>query len=137
VTVVEMNQEDTMGLFKNARDAMQNAGGLGSMGGAAGMQMPTGEMPDMAYVQKVNKIGKSGVPAPAEIKAIRPAGQPDMSGATPHDFDVTVTPEGQSAYETTIHQSMLPTQMQGITVGKAVTVKYDPDNPVDALLSSW
>lgn len=129
-----------MGLFKNARDAMQNAGGMAGMGGAAGgagmPNMPT-EMPDMAYVQKVNKIGKSGVPAPAEIKAIRPAGQPDMSGATPHDFDVTVTPEGQSAYDTTIHQSMLATQMQGLSVGKAVTVKYDPDNPADALLSSW
>ncbi len=130
-----------MGLFKNARDAMQNAGNLGAAGGAGmqmppGMQMPT-EMPDPAYVQKVNKIGKSGVPTPAEIKAIRPAGQPDMAGATPHDFDVTVTPDGGSPYDTTIHQSMLPTQMQGLSVGKAVTVKVDPDNPVDALLSSW
>jgi hypothetical protein len=130
-----------MGLFKNARDAMQNAGNLGAAGGAGmqmppGMQMPT-EMPDPAYVAKVNKIGKSGVPAPGEIKAIRPAGQPDMSGATPHDFDVTVTPDGGSPYDTTIHQSMLPAQMQGLSVGKAVTVKYDPDNPVDALLSSW
>ena len=125
-----------MGLFKNARDAMKNAGNLGAMGGA-GANVPTGNMPDMAYAQKVNKIGKSGVQAPAEIKAIRPAGSPGMSGATPHDFDVTVTPEGLAPYDTTIHQSMLPTQMQNLTEGKAVTVKYDPDNPADALLSSW
>jgi hypothetical protein len=27
--------------------------------------------------------------------------------------------------------------MQGLSEGKAVTVKYDPDNPKNALLSSW
>ena len=133
-----------MGLFKNARDAMQNAGAAaaGGMQMPPGMQMPEGmqiptEMPDPAYVAKVNKIGKSGVPAPGVIKAIRPAGQPDMSGATPHDFDVTVTPDGGSPYDTTIHQSMLESQMQGLSVGKDVTVKYDPDSPTDALLTSW
>ncbi|HEY6318838.1 MAG TPA: hypothetical protein VI462_13255 [Acidimicrobiia bacterium] len=128
-----------MGLFKGARDAMQNmgqpAGGMPGM--PAGVSMPTGPMPDPAYVAKVNKIGKSGVQAPGEITAIREAGGADMSGATPHDFDVHVKPEGLAEYDTTIHQSMLATQMQNLTVGKAVTVKYDPDNPVDALLSSW
>jgi hypothetical protein len=129
-----------MGLFKGARDAMQNMGGAAGMGG---MNIPGGQMPDMsqmpdpAYVQKVNKIGKSGVQAPGEIKAVRQAGQPDMSGSLPHDFDVTVTPEGMSPYDTTIHQSILPAQAPNLTVGKAVTVKYDPDNPADALLSSW
>jgi len=94
-------------------------------------------MPDMGYVQMVNKIGKSGVPAPGEILALRAVGTPDMSGAVQHDIDVTVRPEGLDPYQTTIHQSLLPGQLKGLSEGKAVTVKYDPDNPNDALLSSW
>ena len=60
-----------------------------------------------------------------------------MSGATMHEFDVTFTPAGAAACETTIQQSMMPTQMQGISEGIACTVKYDPDKPADALLSGW
>jgi hypothetical protein len=127
-----------MGLFKGAKDAMQNmqqqAGGMAGM--PAGVSMPTG-MPDPAYVAKVNKIGKSGVQAPGEIVAVREAGAADMSGGVPHDFDVHVKPEGLAEYDTTIHQSIQANQVPNLTVGKAVTVKYDPDNPVDALLSSW
>jgi hypothetical protein len=85
----------------------------------------------------VNKIGQSGVEAPGELKSIRATGSPDISGATEHEFDVTVKPGGGSPYDTTIKQSMLPAQMQGLSEGKAVTVKYDPDNPKNALLSSW
>lgn len=131
-----------MGLFKDAKNKMQDA--MGAAGAAAqmpgGMQMPdmsNMQMPDPAYVAMVNKIGKSGVEAPGEVHAIRAMGGPDMSGATQHEFDVTFTPSGGSACNTTIKQSMLPAQMQGLSEGKAVTVKYDPDNPQNALLSSW
>ena len=129
-----------MGLFKDAKNKMQ-----GAMSAAqSGAQMPGGmpdmgsmQAPDPAYVAMVNKIGQSGVEAPGEVHAIRAVGSPDISGATQHEFDVTVTPSGGSAYDTTIKQSMLPMQMQGLSEGKAVTVKYDPDNPKDALLSKW
>jgi hypothetical protein len=135
-----------MGLFKDAKQRAQDAMSMG-----AGAQMPPGmpempggmpdmanmSMPDPAYVAKVNKIGQSGVEAPGEIKAIRPMGGPDMSGAIQHEFDVTVRPAGGAAYDTTIQQSMLPMQMEGLSEGKAVTVKYDPDQPTDALLTSW
>jgi len=129
-----------MGLFKDAKNKMQDAMGAGG----AAAQMPAGmpdmgnmQMPDPAYVAMVNKIGQSGVEAPGELHAIRATGSPDMSGATEHEFDVTVSPAGGSAYDTTIKQSMLAMQMQGLSEGKAVTVKYDPDNPKNALLSSW
>jgi hypothetical protein len=120
------------------QDAMGAAGAAAQMPG--GMQMPDMsqmQAPDPAYVAMVNKIGKSGVEAPGKVKAMRATGNADMSGATPHEFDVTITPSGGSAYDTTIKQSMLPAQMQGLSEGKAVTVKYDPDNPKNALLSSW
>ena len=128
-----------MGLFKDAKnkmsDAMSAAGSGAQMAGMPGMGNM--QMPDPAYVAMVNKIGQSGVEAPGELHAIRATGSPDMSGATEHEFDVTVTPSGGSAYDTTIKQSMLPQQMQGLSEGKAVTVKYDPDNPKNALLSKW
>lgn len=131
-----------MGLFKDAKQSAQNAMSGGA--GAAMPGMPDGmpdmanmKMPDPAYVAKINKIGSSGVEAPGTIKAIRPVGSPDMSGATEHEFDVTITPAGGAAYDTTILQSMLPMQMQGLSEGKAVTVKYDPDKPTDALLHGW
>ena len=133
-----------MGLFKDAKRAAQSAGsfGAGAVPGGLpeGMSMPDPSamsMPDPAHVAMVNKIGQSGVEAPAEIKAIRATGSPDISGATPHEFDVTVTPAGGQPYDTTIRQSMLEMQMNGLTEGKAVTVKYDPDNPSAALLHSW
>jgi hypothetical protein len=129
-----------MGLFKGARDAAKNAA---SLGGAAmpGGGMPPGmgnmSMPDPAYVALVNKIGKSGVETPAVLKAIRSVGSPDMSGATPHEFDVTITPATGQPYDTTIRQSMLPMQMEGLADGKSIMVKCDPDNPSAALLHSW
>jgi hypothetical protein len=115
------------------------AGGF-QMPDMSGMQMPdmsTMQMPDPAYVAMVNKIGQSGVEAPGQIRAMRAVGGPDMSGATMHEFDVTITPSGGQAYDTTIKQSMMPFQMPGLAEGKAVTVKYDPDKPADALLHSW
>jgi hypothetical protein len=128
-----------MGMFKDAKQSAQNAMQMG-----AGAQMPPGmpdmanmSMPDPAYVAKVNKIGQSGVEAPGDLKAIRPMGSPDMSGAILHEFDVTVRPASGEPYDTTIQQSMLPMQMEGLSEGKAITVKYDPDKPTDALLHSW
>jgi hypothetical protein len=132
-----------MGLFKNARESAQNmAQNAASLAGAG---VPGGGMPDMAnmsmpdpaYVALVNKLGKSGVEAPGELHAIRAVGSPDVSGGTKHEFDVTITPAGGQPYDTTISQTMMPTQLQGLAEGKAVTVKYDPDNPTAALLTSW
>lgn len=32
---------------------------------------------------------------------------------------------------------MLPAQLEGLAVGGAITVKYDPDNPQMALIYGW
>ena len=128
-----------MGLFSKAKDmqaqaqeAMQNAGGVSGM--AKGMGNIGGQA---AYAQKANKIGQSGVEAPGVLHAIRPSGETEFGGGQMVAFDVTITPAGGQPYDTTIEQSMLPAQLEGITEGGAITVKYDPDNPSQALMYGW
>ena len=137
-----------MGLFSKMKDAQKQAqeamaglggtqaGGAPSTGGMAGM---SGQ--DMAAMaaesQKLNKIAQSGVEAPAVIKSMHPAGTADVAGATKHHIHVTIAPDGGAPYDATIEQSMLPAQLEGLSEGMAVTVKYDPDNPSAAILHSW
>jgi hypothetical protein len=131
------------GANQQAKDAMAQAT---AMQQAAGVQPGMADMPGMggqdmaamaAYSQMANKIGQSGVEAPGVIHTLTAAGTPDVSGATMYDIDVTIRPAGADPYETTIKQSMLPFQLEGLSEGQAVTVKYDPDNPTAALLHSW
>ena len=142
-----------MGLFdkikgagQQANDAMANAA---AMQQAAGAAAPAGGMAGMAglggqdmakmaaYSQKVNKIGQVGVEAPGVIHTIRVVGTPDVSGATWHEFDVSIRPDGGEPYQTTIEQSMLPFQMEGLAEGTAIVAKYDPDVPSEAIIHSW
>ena len=133
-----------MGLFSKAKDAqkaaadaMAQAGAMGQ-GGASMQTMMGGDMATQAaQAQMYQKLATSGVEAPGTIDAIRATGGPDFSGATPHEFDVTITPAGGASYQTTIRQGMLPVQMEGISQGMAFTAKYDPDQPASASLYSW
>jgi len=133
------------GAKDQAADAMANAA---AMQQAAGAAAPAGmsSMPGMggqdmakmaAYSQKVNTIGQVGVEAPGVIHAIRAVGEPDISGATWHEFDVSIRPAGGDPYQTTIEQSMLPFQMEGLSEGQAIVAKYDPNAPSEAILQSW
>lgn len=136
-----------MGLFdrmkdaqQQAQDAMQQAGGTGGGAAAAGGGMPgmPGDMTAMVeYQQRAQKLQAAGVEAPGTVDAINPSGQTDVSGAQFVDFAVTITPAGGAPYQTTISQSMLPAQMEGISQGASITVKYDPDNPSQALIYGW
>ena len=133
------------GAKDQAADAMANAA---AMQQAAGAAAPTGmaNMPGMggqdmakmaAYSQKVNTIGQVGVEAPGVIHTIRAVGEPDISGATWHEFDVSIRPAGGDPYQTTIEQSMLPFQMEGLSEGQAIVAKYDPNAPSEAIIQSW
>ena len=134
-----------MGLFgkmkdmqSQAQDAMAGAGAAQQgTGGAQGM----GGMGDMAAqaatAQKMQKLAAAGVEAPGVIHAIRPTGQTDISGGQNVDFDVSIRPADGDPYQTTITQSMLPAQMEGLAEGAAITVKYDPDSPTSALIYGW
>ena len=90
-----------------------------------------------AYSAKVNKLAQSGLEAPGVIHMVTATGTPDVSGATMHAIAVTYRPEGADPIETTIEQSLLPFQLEGLAEGKPCTVKYDPDMPTSAVLQSW
>ena len=134
-----------MGLFKNMKDMQSQAqeamggqqapaqGGMAGMGASAG-----GDMAEQAaYAQRAQKLHQSGVEAPGVIHSIRPSGETDISGGQKVEFDVSIKPEGGDAYQTTISQAMLPAQMEGISEGASITVKYDPDSPTSALIYGW
>jgi hypothetical protein len=130
-----------LGLFKNMKDmqsqaqeAMANQGGMG--GGMAGMGM--GDMgAQAAYAQLAQKLHASGVEAPGVVHSIKPTGQTDVGGGQQVEFDVSIRPADGDPYQTTISQSMLPAQLEGISEGGAITVKYDPDSPTSALIYGW
>ena len=131
-----------MGLFRNMKDAqaqaqeaMANQGGMGGgMGGMTGM----GDMgAQAAYAQLAQKLHASGVEAPGVVHSIRPTGQTDVGGGQQVEFDVSIRPAEGDPYQTTISQSMLPAQLEGISEGGSITVKYDPDSPTSALIYGW
>jgi hypothetical protein len=125
--------------MKNAQSQAQEAM-AGSGQAASGMPAGMGGM-DMgaqaAQAQMYQKLAQSGVEAPGVIHTIRPSGQTDMSGGQQVEFDVSIKPATGDPYQTTISQSMLPAQMEDLSEGKSITVKYDPDSPTSALLYSW
>lgn len=127
-----------MGLFdkmkdaqSQAQDAMANQGGMGA---ATGMGDMAGQA---AYAQLAQKLHASGVEAPGVVHAIKPTGQTDIGGGQQTEFDVSIRPADGDPYQTTISQSMLPAQLEGIAEGAAITVKYDPDSPTSALIYGW
>jgi len=132
-----------LGLFKNMKDmqsqaqeamAGQQGGAAAGMGGVPGM----GDMgAQAAYAQLAQKLHASGVEAPGVVHSIRPSGQTDIGGGQQVDFDVSIRPSAGEPYQTTISQSMLPAQLEGIAEGAAITVKYDPDSPTSALIYGW
>ena len=127
-----------MGLFKNmkdmqaqAQDAMANQGGTAGMAGMGDMGAQA------AYAQLAQKLASSGVEAPGVVHSLRPTGQTDIGGGQQVDFDVSIRPADGDPFQTTISQSMLPAQLEGIAEGAAITVKYDPDSPTSALIYGW
>lgn len=83
----------------------------------------------------VTRLGDTGVPASAVIDALRPTGQPDIRGGQRVQVRVTIRPTGGPPYQTTIMQSFLPSQMEDLSPGKTIGVKYDPEDPTAALIS--
>jgi hypothetical protein len=128
-----------MGLFKNAKSmmaqadqAMATAPSMGSMAGMGGDMQG-----QAAAAQLAQKLHRAGVEAPGVIHAIRPSGRSQFGGGQQVDFDVSVRPATGEPFQTTISQSMLPAQLEGISEGGAITVKYDPDAPAMALIYGW
>jgi hypothetical protein len=126
-----------MGLLDRVKAAQSQAAGavagVGGMGSAIGGDMAA----QAAYAQLVNKLGKVGVQAPAVIDVLRPTGQTDMGGGQMTEVDVTISPDAGTPYQATVRQSFLPSQLEGLSPGASIGVKYDPDNPSAALIYRW
>jgi hypothetical protein len=130
-----------MGLFKRAKEMQaQAAGAMGASqgsGGMAGMMGGMGGGEQAAYAQLAQKLHASGVEAPGVVHSIRPSGSTQFGGGQQVAFDVSIKPADGEPYQTTINQSMLPAQLEGLSEGAAITVKYDPDAPQQAMIYGW
>jgi hypothetical protein len=127
-----------MGLFSKAKEAQAQA--AQAMGAGAAQAPSAGQMGgagQMAYAQMAQKLYASGVDAQGVVHSIQPTGGTDIGGGQEVNFEVSIKPADGEPYQTTITQSMLPAQLEGIQEGSAITVKYDPDSPTTALIYSW
>lgn len=122
-----------MGLMDRFQDGMANAQKAAEeaqkmMG--SGMPMSTGDTATQAeYRDRVMKLNSSGVEHPAAISSIEATGNADVGGAgTEYLFGVDVAPAGAEPYSASFTQSMVPSVMEQLSVGKAITVRVDPDD---------
>ena len=122
-----------MGFLKNMRDMQAQGQEMMQQQAAAGPG--TGEQ--VAYAQMAQKLYASGIDASAVVHTIRPTGEVDVGGGQWTEFDVSIKKPDGELLQTTIKQAMLPAQLQEIPEGAAITVKYDPDSPTNALIYGW
>jgi hypothetical protein len=127
-----------MGLLDRVKNAQQQAAGAMAGGAGVGGMTGGGDMAaQMAAAQLANRLGSQGVEAPGVIRDVRPTGETDMGGGQRTEVDVTIAPDGGTPYDTTITQSFLPAQLEGLAPGGPITVKYDPADPTAALIYGW
>jgi hypothetical protein len=125
--------------MKAAKEEYQQERAQAQAGAPSPAAMPgMGDMAaQVAYAQRAQKLAQSGVEAPGVIHAMRPTGHTDMGGGQQTEFDVSFRPAGGELMQTTISQSMLPAQLEELSEGHTITVKYDPDAPASALIYGW
>ena len=124
--------------MKDAQQQAQDAMAAGSAGGGGASMAGMGDMQGQAaYAQMAQKLHQQGVEAPGVVHTIRRTGEKEFGGSEKIEFDVSIRPAAGDPYQTTIKQSMLPAQLEGIAEGQAITVKYDPDAPHMALIYGW
>jgi hypothetical protein len=119
------------GMQQQAQDSMSNAGGMQQGMGGGDMAAQA------AYAQLAQKLQAGGVEAPGTLNTMQDTGETDPGGSHKIDFAVTIAPSGGEPYQATISQYMLPAQLEGMSEGGAITVKFDPDNPQMALIYGW
>jgi ABC-type transporter Mla subunit MlaD len=100
------------------------------------------ELEDLAAGAKTERkaqkdLHKHGVDAPAVLNSLRPTGTTGFSGAQELEFDVTIALASGGSHNAKVTQQMLPSQLEGIANGGPLTVKYDPDDPDNAILIGW
>jgi len=88
--------------------------------------------------QKAMKnLHKHGVEGPAVMHSMRPTDVADLSGGRKFEFDVSIQLASGASHRTQISQHMLPWQVNRFAEGRPLTVKYDADEPDNAILADW
>lgn len=130
-----------MGLFDKMKDAQAQAkramANLGTMQGVpAGVSTAAPANMDemLRHRDLTQKLKASGVEAPAVITAIRRGEADPLSGSIKTEIDLNIKPADGDPYPATVKQSILPAWLDTLSAGEAVTVKYDPDNRMSALI---
>ena len=90
-----------------------------------------------AYRRRSTSSRQSGVEAPGVIHTITRHRHPRHQRRHHARVRREYPPRGRRPHQTTIEQSMLPFQLEGLAEGQALTAKYDPDLPTSAVLQSW
>jgi len=91
----------------------------------------------MAERKKIERVAKKGVQAPAVMHSMRPTAVADLSGGRKFEFDVSIQLASGQSHRTQISQHMAPWQVERFGEGRPITVKYDPDEPDNALFIDW
>jgi hypothetical protein len=106
-------------------DKLKGLAGGGGGGGMAGQA---------SYAALAKRLGDAGVEAPGTIVSMGEPGPEQFGGGRWCDVEVSITPAGGTPYNATIHQSFLKAQLDAMSVGGAVKVKYDPADQTQALI---
>ena len=106
-------------------DKLKGLGGGGGGGGMAGQKQ---------YAALANSLKTNGVEAPGSIVSMGDPGPEQFGGGRWCDVEVAITPATGGAFNTTVHQSFLQAQLDAMSVGSPVKVKYDPADQSKALI---
>jgi hypothetical protein len=107
---------------------MDKLKGLAGGGGGGGMGA------QKEYANLANSLKTNGVEAPGTIVSMGEPGPEQFGGGRWCDVQVKITPADGAPYDATIHQSFLQAQLDGMSVGGTVKVKYDPADQTKALI---
>ena len=104
---------------------------LKGAGGAVGM--PSAQ--DMANLNKVTRLNQVGVEQPAVVGRMQPTGRTDVGGGEEYQFDVEVSPAGNTPYPASFTQFMHVASMSSwVSEGARVKVRVDPQDPSSMML---
>jgi hypothetical protein len=136
-----------MGIFKTALDAKLKAREYGRAGNewVAGDREALPQFPGapvgldvlLRFRSLSEKIARTGVEAPAVVVAIARGETLPSSGGVTATYQVTIAPSDGAPYPASITQPMMEAAFADISVGDAITVRYDPDEPTAAIIYSW
>jgi len=87
--------------------------------------------------QAMKDLHKRGVQAPAVIHQIHATDVADLGGGRKIEFLVEMQPAAGEPHWTKIEQHIATAQMQRLSEGQSVTVRYDPQAPDNAALVDW